>query len=28
LTLLYSYHKHRANRIWPARNFLDKVYTK
>jgi hypothetical protein len=28
LTLLYSYHKHRANQIWTTRNFEDKVYTK
>jgi hypothetical protein len=28
LTLLYNYKKHRANRIWAARNFEDKVYTK
>jgi hypothetical protein len=26
-TLLHSYHKHRANRIWATRNFEDKVYT-
>lgn len=27
LTVLYTYHKHRANRIWAATNFEDKVYT-
>jgi hypothetical protein len=27
LTLLHAYHKHRANRIWAARNYEDQVYT-